>query len=269
MMMVIEAMQKIFNCFDNNTAIDGTQITRNANGEEANNEYQMAISSSPDITESEVAPAIVRPTNQQVVAPDQCPDDADSGDSAASYDVIDKREFSPSGINCATEIIDRLNSVVIDKKNKLLAFPFYGIHTVKIISIYDADTIKVLFMFRDQPVLTNVRIEGIDSAEIKSKVTEIKEFAAITRDFIKDLLPVGTITTAFFKKWDKFGGRVIGSVNIGNKNICDILLETRMAVAYKGATKITDTQWCEFINTQNDERIELCKKIKSELNSPF
>ncbi len=250
-MMVIEAMQKIFNCFDNSAAIDGTQITRNANGEEASNEYQMAITSSPDDVDSGSG------------------DSAASGDPAASYDVIDKREFTTPGTNCTTELIDRLNNVIIDKKNKLLAFPFYGIHTVKIISIYDADTIKVLFIFRDQPILTNVRIEGIDSAEIKSKVTEIREFAAITRDFIKELLPVGTITTAFFKKWDKFGGRVIGSVNIGNKNICDILLETRMAVAYKGATKITDTQWCEFINNQNDERIELCKKIKSELNSPF
>mgnify|MGYP003334948626 FL=1 len=45
------------------------------------------------------------------------------------------------------------------------------------------------------------------------------------------------------KKWDKYGGRVLGDLIIDDKRLSTRLLEAGFAVQYEGEKKVKD--WCK------------------------
>lgn len=142
-------------------------------------------------------------------------------------------------------------------------FPFAGYHFVKFISNYDADTVTVLF-HEHKGFQFNLRINGVDSPELRSKVPVIKQHAITAKEFVSGLLVKGEIYIANFHCWDKYGGRIVADLFINDESLADMLIERKLAVKYDGNTKLTDTDWVNFIESIDDEFVELDANITTE-----
>jgi hypothetical protein len=107
--------------------------------------------------------------------------------------------------------------------------------TAKVISVYDGDTITVVFKHKDEYNKWNCRIYGIDTPEIKTKNPEEKKAAIIARDFLKDLI-LEKIVILECLGFDKYG-RLLINVFYDDKNISKIMIENNNGKAYFGGTK--------------------------------
>ena len=109
---------------------------------------------------------------------------------------------------------------------------------------YDGDTIT--FNLLDlHPIIgekISVRVNGIDTPEIKGKCEKEKYDAQQARDMVADILKdAEKIDLKNMKRGKYF--RIVADVYVGGENIADMLIEAGMAVKYDGGKKIKD--WCE------------------------
>ena len=87
-----------------------------------------------------------------------------------------------------------------------------------------------------------VRVNGIDTPEIKGKCEKEKYDAQQARDMVADILKdAEKIDLKNMKRGKYF--RIVADVYVGGENIADMLIEAGMAVKYDGGKKIKD--WCE------------------------
>lgn len=81
--------------------------------------------------------------------------------------------------------------------------------------VIDGDTVVVdldlgfKVWLRDQ----HVRLEGVDTPELRSKDPEEREKARAAKKFVEGLLAPGTEVVVESKQWDKYG-RVLGKITI-------------------------------------------------------
>jgi endonuclease YncB( thermonuclease family) len=150
-------------------------------------------------------------------------------------------------------------------------FSLNGINTYgRLVDIYDGDTVKIVLpAFKDKYFKFDIRLNGIDTCEIKSHNPENKEkglkakkrvcdmveeiygnYVNATLDTqkeIKDYLQ--SIVCIVFVKcydFDKYG-RLLADVyidheNISPKSISEILLSEKLAYPYNGGTKLTEEE---------------------------
>lgn len=105
----------------------------------------------------------------------------------------------------------------------------------KVVNIYDGDTITLAFCLNGKLYRTQVRLLGIDTAEMKGS-SDVEKFAArqaknallekIMNQTV-DLRRVGT---------EKYG-RLLAEVWLGDENICKWMLAQGHAVPYEGGAK--------------------------------
>ncbi len=111
----------------------------------------------------------------------------------------------------------------------------------KVVKVYDADTITVAAVLCNDVYRFSIRLAGIDSPEIKSRVPEIKARAIRARDALNakifgkmvELRNVGT---------EKYG-RLLADVYVGDLHINRWLLENGFATEYDGGTKQIPDEW--------------------------
>ncbi len=110
---------------------------------------------------------------------------------------------------------------------------------IKIVKVYDGDTIHVIVAFRDVPVRLAVRMLGIDTPELKAGKDRLKEekiAAMVCRNYLTELLKDGA--KLVIRKWDKYGGRVLGDVILPNDiKATDVMLEKGYGRPYFGDKK--------------------------------
>lgn len=128
----------------------------------------------------------------------------------------------------------------------------------RLIDIYDGDSIKVILPTFNSYYKFTIRLNGIDTCEIRSKDKLLKDKALEARDRVFELLTDNKVNTkSDIKKllesevhlvWvdcitkDKYG-RVLANIykdNTTAKSISDILLEEKLAYKYEGKTKLSD-----------------------------
>ncbi len=126
----------------------------------------------------------------------------------------------------------------LKKTNKNIPkFSFDGIKTYAYVySVFDADTITIIFEYRNEMIKYSCRLLGIDSPEIRTKDIEEKEKAIEARDFLRKLILNKVIKVELFK-FEKYG-RILANVYSKNKNINQLLIKKNYAVPYFGGTKI-------------------------------
>ena len=121
----------------------------------------------------------------------------------------------------------------------------------RIVDIIDGDTLIVVLPLFGTHYKFNVRLNGIDTSELKSKdksaykarerVFEIvckNKCEANTRKYIQNYLKNNVIVCWIeCSKFDKYG-RLLGNISIENKYVSVILLEENLAKPYDGGTKI-------------------------------
>lgn len=107
---------------------------------------------------------------------------------------------------------------------------------------YDGDTIMTSYRPVEGLKPVSIRINGIDTPEIRGRCAEEIEMAKKAKASVVFEVKKGPVT--FYPlKWDKYGGRIIADVysNDGT-NVAQMLLQSGLARPYDGGAK---RSWCK------------------------
>ena len=132
----------------------------------------------------------------------------------------------------------------------VLAFPVLGeqsygsAHVVKVISVYDGDTFKV--DIEGYPDIIgkkiSVRVNGIDTPEIKGKCDAEKMLAIKAKQLTERLLLNAKRVVLMEIKRGKYF-RIVANVDIDVQDLGEALIQEGFAVTYWGGTK--SHTWCD------------------------
>jgi len=116
----------------------------------------------------------------------------------------------------------------------------------EITRVIDGDTVEIAVDFLPLPLppKLSIRVIGIDTPEKAPRAqceAEAKKAVEATR-FTKRAVAEATKTEVYLLKWDKYGGRVLGSVVFDGVSLSDSLISAGLARPYKGEAK---QSWCE------------------------
>lgn len=144
------------------------------------------------------------------------------------------------GSNCLAELNEAQKSVGNCKHDQST------FRCVKYIKNYDADTITVEIP-DVHPLLghqISVRVNGIDTAEIKGKAPCEKDRAVAAQQLVAKLLVGAKRINLHNVQRDKYF-RVLADVEVDGQYIKDLLFKERLAYQYHGKTK-KKVNWCEM-----------------------
>ena len=105
----------------------------------------------------------------------------------------------------------------------------------KVVSVYDGDSIKVLFPLNGVLYKWTCRLYGIDTPEIRTRNLQEKEFGFKVRDLLRDKI-LNKIVQLNCKTMDKYG-RLLVTVIHQETNINQWLIDNEYAYEYNGGTK--------------------------------
>ena len=114
----------------------------------------------------------------------------------------------------------------------------------KVVKIIDGDTIDVDIQLGFDVILNKqrVRLHGIDTPESRTRNLEEKARGLLSKGFLKDLTPIGSIITLQSLKRGKFG-RILGIIWKEGDNwtfddtVNEVMIKNHHAVPYKGQSK--------------------------------
>jgi len=136
-----------------------------------------------------------------------------------------------------------LISTLLTLSVNLQAAPEYGSAIVsKVISVYDGDTFRVDIDSLPPIVGKNIpiRLNGVDTPEIRGKCQYEKDLALIARDFVRNKLAnAKEIKLTKLQRGKYF--RVVADVMIDGVSLDKELLENKLAYKYTGGKK---SSWC-------------------------
>ena len=124
------------------------------------------------------------------------------------------------------------------------ASPQYGTVTVsKVISVYDGDTFRVNIDSLPPIVGKNIaiRVNGVDTPEIRGKCQYEKNLALKARDFVRGKLAnAKEIKLTNLQRGKYF--RVVANVVVDGVSLEQELLDNELAYEYSGGKKLS---WCK------------------------
>lgn len=113
----------------------------------------------------------------------------------------------------------------------------------EVLEVVDGDTLTVrATIWLGQAVETNVRMDGIDTPEMRSRCTKEKELAEAARDLTRRLVGTGAVNLLDVQP-DKYGGRVRARVlTSAGTDLSQSLIDAGLARRYHGERR---QPWCE------------------------
>lgn len=127
------------------------------------------------------------------------------------------------------------------KDTVTFVFPIqYG----KVVKVYDGDSITIAAKFpnTDGPIYRfSVRLDGIDTPEIRGKTQAEKELAKNVRDLLHEMI-YGKIVELRNVSNEKYG-RILADVYLGDLHINQWLVSENLAVSYDGGKKQRPPSW--------------------------
>lgn len=126
-------------------------------------------------------------------------------------------------------------------------FPIKG---GRVIKVYDGDTITIAskFPFEDSPLYRlSVRLNGIDSPEIKGKTDDEKIAAKNARNALSGLVMNKYVSLQNIQS-EKYG-RILADVYVDSLHVNQWMLQQRYAISYEGKTKVHPTSWLKYHET--------------------
>lgn len=126
----------------------------------------------------------------------------------------------------------------------------YPITSGHVIKVYDGDTITIAskMPYETSPLFRfSVRLNGIDTPEIKSKDENEKALAKNARDALSQLILNKNVTLINVKN-EKYG-RILADVFLDSLHLNKWMIEQQFAVEYDGKTK---KLWGEPVNLFKD-----------------
>ena len=121
---------------------------------------------------------------------------------------------------------------------------YNGIVIDEVTSIYDGDTFRA--NIRGYPSIVGeripIRINGIDTPEMRGKCTKEKTLAREAKQFtVSKLRGAKVIELRNMQRGKYF--RIVADVFVDNKSLADELIKNNFAVRYDGGTKTKN--WCK------------------------
>jgi len=118
------------------------------------------------------------------------------------------------------------------------------VYNAEVISVYDGDSITVLLdLGMKMTAKASCRLFGIDTPEVRSKVSGEKEAAYKAKDRVKSLVMGKKVVIQSVQKPDKYGRLLVKVWTEEGKCINDLLVEEKLAVPYDGGTKLSWANW--------------------------
>ena len=122
---------------------------------------------------------------------------------------------------------------------------------ITVLRVYDGDTITaaVATVWPGQNVSTAIRLNGIDTPEIRGDCDRERELAVKARDLLRERLARAAliqIADPFHGRW---AGRVVAAVLVDGVDVGGMLVSAGFARVYDGGTRLS---WC----TEGDDADE-------------
>lgn len=120
----------------------------------------------------------------------------------------------------------------------------------RVIKVYDGDTITIAakLPYDESPLYRfPVRLNGIDSPEIKGKTDEEKQAAKTARDALANLILNKYVRLENIGS-EKYG-RILADVYLVDLHLNDWMLKNNYAVKYDGGTKKSPKSWNIYFAT--------------------
>tara|TARA_R110000823_G_C15932894_1_gene499682 strand:+ start:1319 stop:1744 length:426 start_codon:yes stop_codon:yes gene_type:complete len=114
----------------------------------------------------------------------------------------------------------------------------------EIVSVYDGDTFKININSNPDVIGKNIpiRINGIDTPEIRTKCNEEKKLGYKAKEFTSSILNnAKAIELKNIKRGKYF--RIVADVYVDGKSLSELLIKNNLAVPYNGGTKLK--YWCK------------------------
>lgn len=114
----------------------------------------------------------------------------------------------------------------------------------KVIDVYDGDTVTIIFRFENEFYKKKMRLNGIDTPEIRTKDIKEKRIAKEAKNYLSELIN-NKIVWIKFDDWDKYG-RLLGTIYLDNtekENVNEKLIKSGYAYKYTGGKKLKFTDW--------------------------
>jgi len=114
--------------------------------------------------------------------------------------------------------------------------------SAKVIKVIDGNTIKVTaFPWPGLEAKASVRVDGVDTPEIRGKCDAEKQKAIEAREFVKGLI-LGEVVQLENVKHGKYAGRVVAEVILdGGENLADKIIQQGLGREYHGGSR---EGWC-------------------------
>ena len=132
-----------------------------------------------------------------------------------------------------------LISILFISFSSYAAQKVYGdVEVSEVVRVYDGDTITVNIAGFPDIIgkKINIRINGIDTPEIRDKNQIIKEFAKYVRDYVRNFLKDSKKVFLYNMKRDKYF-RIVADVVVDNESLGVELIEKGFAKPYDGGKK--------------------------------
>tara|TARA_E500000178_G_C16975221_1_gene732990 strand:+ start:1077 stop:1559 length:483 start_codon:yes stop_codon:yes gene_type:complete len=141
--------------------------------------------------------------------------------------------------------------------DKVVQFGFEGeTKTSKVVSVYDGDTIKIVFPVLRKLYKFNCRITGVDTPEIRTRDKKEKELGISVRDKLREKI-LNKVVKIKCGDFDKYGRLLVEVITDEGENIKEWLINNKYAFAYDGGTK---KKWSVYLNT-----ISAVQELKSNI----
>lgn len=137
----------------------------------------------------------------------------------------------------------------------ILFLPFYSSrleskelskYDFKVLRVVDGDTIDIDAQFLPPELGKHLklRVYGVDTPEKghQAKCNAERRKAQTATEFVEEKIANAKVIKVELRKWDKFGGRVLGDLIIDGKRLSELLVEEGHAVSYDGGRK--SKNWC-------------------------
>jgi endonuclease YncB( thermonuclease family) len=124
-------------------------------------------------------------------------------------------------------------------------FPIQGGQVIK---VYDGDTITIAsrLPYPESPLYRlSVRLNGIDTPEIKGKNEDEKTCAKKVRDALAQLILHKCVRLENIQS-EKYG-RILADVYLDNLHINEWLVQNKYAVKYDGGKKTVVASWTDYM----------------------
>ena len=149
---------------------------------------------------------------------------------------------------CTTNNTERQLAYIPENIEWKDTIPFVApINQGRCIKVYDGDTITIAarLPYKKSPIYRfSVRLNGIDTPEIKGKDDDEKECAKLARDSLKEAILNKTVHLENVQT-EKYG-RILADVICDGINMNEWMVTQRFAVKYDGGTKVSPDSWMEY-----------------------